>query len=99
MKLAGEAPALPALPALQRHRFYFIAKIQNEFHIAEPVQQTGMNNVHDVRKIQGAISAFGPAAVAAEEFSGARVSQQSFHRLFQIHVHKIAYNSLIPNRV
>jgi hypothetical protein len=75
-------------PALQRDRFYFIAEIQDQLHIAEPVQQTGMDDVHHVREIKRAVGAFGPAAIASEEFPRARVSQQSFHWRSEIHAQK-----------
>jgi len=52
-----------------------------------------------VREIKGAVGPFSPTAIAAEEFSCARVPQQSFHRLFEIHGQKVAYNSLLTNRV
>lgn len=48
-----------------------------------------MDDVHEVREIQGAIDALGPAAVPAEEFSRAAVPQQAFHRFFEIHAVKI----------
>jgi hypothetical protein len=34
-----------------------------------------MDDVHDVRKIQGAVGSLGPAAIPAEELAGSRVSQ------------------------
>ena len=59
-----------------------------------------MDDVHDVREIQRAVDALGPTAVAAEELACARVSQQSFHRLFEIHVpQRLRHNCVIPNGV
>ena len=73
--------------------------MQHQLDIAQAVQQAGVDNVHHVREIQRAIGAFGPSALAAEEFSRARVSYQSFHRLFENHAQKVTHKLLIPNRV
>jgi len=70
---------LPCLPV----------EMQDQLDIAESMQQAGVHHVHQVREIQRAIGALGPAAIAAEEFSRAPVPQQSFHRLFEIHGHKL----------
>jgi hypothetical protein len=73
--------------------------MQDQLDITKPVQQAGMDRVHDVREIQCAIDAFGPAAIATEELPRARVPHHSFHRLFEIHASKFTYNLLNPNRV
>ena len=58
-----------------------------------------MDDVHHVGKIQRAIHALGPTAVAAEEFPGAWVAEQSFHRLFKIHAYNLPNFEEIPNGV
>ena len=73
--------------------------MQHQFDIAKPVQQRSMDDVHHVGKIQRAIHALGPTAVAAEEFPGARVAEQSFHRLFKIHAYNLPNFEENPNGV
>jgi hypothetical protein len=63
--------------------------MQHKFNIMQAVQQTGMNHVHDVGEINGAVGAFCPAALPAKKFACARMSQQSFHWPFEIHARKI----------
>ncbi len=60
-------------------------EIQYEFNILEAVQKTGVNNVHQMRKIESPVGALGPATVAAEELACAAVPQQSFNRILEIH--------------
>ena len=63
------------------------------------MQQTRMNDMHNMGKMQRPIDTLGPAAIAAEEFSRARISHESFDWLFEIHAQKLAYIWLSPNRV
>ena len=85
--------------ALQRHSLGFVAKMEDEFDVTESMQQTGVDDVHDVGKIQRAVGAFGPAAISAKEFSSSCMSQQSFHRLFKIHGSKLPAFGENPNGV
>jgi hypothetical protein len=55
--------------------------------------QASVHDVHQMRKIQGAIHALGPTPVPAEELSGSRAPQQSFHRVFEIHA--ISFRDLL----
>jgi hypothetical protein len=49
--------------------------MQNQFDVAQAVQQTGVDHAHDVGEIQSSILACRPTTVSAKEFSCVRVSQ------------------------
>jgi hypothetical protein len=65
------------LPAIQRqsHFLRLSFEMQHQFDIAKSMQQARMHNVHQMRKVQGAVRALGPTAIAAKEFSRAGVPQ------------------------
>jgi hypothetical protein len=65
--------------------------MEDEFGVAEAVQEARVDNVHDVGKIHGALGALGPTAVCAKEFFSASISQQSFRRLVEIHMPKLRH--------
>jgi hypothetical protein len=56
------------------------------------MQETGVDDVHHMRKIESPVGALGPAAVAAEELPRAAVPQQSFNRILEIHGFNIPEN-------
>ena len=62
--------------------------MQHQFNVMKPVEETRVHHAHDMGKVQGAVGARGPAAISSKEFSRARMSQQSFHWFFEIHVPK-----------
>ena len=49
------------------------------------MQETGVNDVHQMGKIESAVGALGPTTVAAEELAGAAVPQKPFHWILKIH--------------
>jgi hypothetical protein len=76
MELAGETPALPRGSAAmqgQGHLARLAVEAQDQLDVLESMQQAGMDDVHQVGKIQRAFRARGPTAITAEEFSSSTV--------------------------
>ena len=87
-RLAGETPALPGrLAAMQGQGDLapLSVEMQDQLDVLEPMQQAGMDDVHEVGKIQRTFRARGPAAFTAEEFTSSAVPQQSLDRVLEIH--------------
>jgi hypothetical protein len=59
--------------------------MQHQLRVFQSMQKTGMDDMHQMRKIESPVGALGPPSVAAEELASAAVPQKSFNRILEIH--------------
>jgi hypothetical protein len=70
--------------------------VQDQLNVLQPVQEAGVNDVHQMREIESAVDALCPATVATEELAGAAVSQEPFD--WSLKIHDLSFPESEPNR-